>query len=102
MTGVNSVVRDERTVVVEDASYRFAYGFIAFALLLDVMYRSLVRQEAPWDLLALVILGGVVSTLYQWKHKTLTGRSFKLLAVVMVVSGVVAALIAIAAARIMR
>ena len=71
-------------------------------LLLDVMYRSLVRQEAPWDLLALVILGGVVSTLYQWKHKTLTGRSFKLLAVVMVVSGVVAALIAIAAARIMR
>jgi uncharacterized membrane protein YfcA len=102
MTGLGSVLRDERTVVVEDASYRFAYGFIAFALLLDVMYRSLVKQEAPWDLLAFVVLGGVVSTLYQWKHKTLTGRSFRLLAVVMVVSGVVAALVAIAAARILR
>jgi hypothetical protein len=102
MTGVGSVVRDERTVVVEDASYRLAYGFITFALLLDVMYRSLVRQEASWDLLALVIVGGVVSTLYQWKQKTLTGRSFKMAAVVFVVAGVVAALVAIAAARILR
>ena len=101
MTGVSSVVRDERTVVVEDASYRFAYGFIAFALLLDVMYRSLVKQEAPWDLLAIVIFGGVGSILYEWK-KTLTGRSFKLLAVLMVLTGVVAALIAIAAARFLR
>jgi hypothetical protein len=94
MTGMSGVVRDERTVVVEDASYRFAYGFIAFALLLDVMYRSLVRQEASWDLMAIVIVGGVVSTLYQWRHKTLTGRSFKMAAVLFVVAGVVAALIA--------
>ena len=49
MTGVSGVVRDERTVAVEDASYRFAYIFITFALLLDVMYRSLVRQEASWE-----------------------------------------------------
>jgi hypothetical protein len=60
------------------------------------------RVTAVRDLLAFVLLGGVVSTLYQWKHKTLTGRSLKLPAVVMVVSGVVAALIAIAAARILR
>ena len=46
MTVLSGVVRDERTVVVEDASYRFAYIFITYALLLDVMYRSLVRQEA--------------------------------------------------------
>jgi hypothetical protein len=100
MTGVSSVVRDERTVAVEDASYRFAYAFITFALLLDVIYRSLVREEASWDLLALVIVGGVVSSLYHWKHEILTARSFKLAAVSCVVAGVVAAFIAfIAAAR---
>ena len=36
MTGMSGVVRDERTVVVEDASYRFAYIFITYALLLEV------------------------------------------------------------------
>jgi uncharacterized membrane protein YeaQ/YmgE (transglycosylase-associated protein family) len=101
MAGVSSVVRDERTVVVEHVNYRFALGFMTFALLLDVIYRSLVRQEACWDLLAIVIVGGVGSILYEWK-KTLTGRSFKLLAIFLVVTGVVAALIAIAAARVMR
>jgi hypothetical protein len=101
MTGVSSVVRDERTVVVQDASYRFAYGFITFALLLDVIYRSLVREEACWDLWAIVIVAGVGSILYGWK-KALPGRSFRLLAVFLVVTGVVAALIAIAAARILR
>ena len=101
MTGAGSVVRDERTVVVEHASYRLAYGFIIFALLLDVIYRSLVRQESPWDLLVIVIVGGVGGILCEWR-KTLTGRSFKLLAVLMVLTGVVAALVAIAAARILR
>jgi hypothetical protein len=98
---MSSGVRDERTVVVEHASYRLAHGFIIFALLLDVIYRSLVRQEASWDLLAIVIVGGVGGILYEWKQ-TLPGRSFKLLAVCLVVTGVVAALIAIAAARILR
>jgi hypothetical protein len=56
--------------------------------------RSLVRQEASWDLLATVVLAGAVSTFYLWRHKVLTGRSFKLAAVSFVVAGVVAALIA--------
>jgi len=102
MTGINSVVRDERTVVVEDASYRFAYIFITYALLLDVMYRSVVRQEASWELLAIVIIGGAVSTVYQWRRKILTRHSLKLAVVTMGVAGIVAALIAVAAARILR
>jgi len=96
MTGMSRVVRDERTVVVGDASYRFAYIFITFALLLDVMYRSLVRQEASWELLAIVIVGGAISTLYQWRHKILTGHSFKLAVVTFGVAGIVAALMAAA------
>jgi hypothetical protein len=101
MARVSSVVRDERTVVVEHANDRLAFGFILFALLLDVIYRSLVRQEACWDLLAIVIVGGVGRILFEWK-KTLRRHSFKLLAVFLAVTGVVAALIAIAAARILR
>jgi hypothetical protein len=68
------------------------------------MYRSLVRQEACWDLLAIIVLGGAVSTVYQWRHKVLTGHSFKLATITAVitmgVTGVVAAVIA--AVRLLR
>jgi hypothetical protein len=86
--------------VVEDASYRFAYLFITFALLLDVIYRGVVREEASWDLLAIVVLSGAVTTFYQWRQKVLSRQSFAVAAVTFVLGGVVAALIA--AARILR
>jgi hypothetical protein len=66
------VERDERTVAVENASYRWAYALLVYALLVDVMYRSLARQEAAWDLMALVIVGGVVCTVYQARQKILS------------------------------
>lgn len=104
MTAANVVVRDERTVAVENASYRFACSFMAFSLLLDVIYRSLVRQEQPWDLMAIVILGGAVSAGYQWRHKILTGRSIKLVFITFGASFVVAAIVAasIAAFRVLK
>ena len=100
MTGVSSVVRDERTVVVEDASYRFAYHFITFALLLDVMYRGLIRQDACWDLLGIVVFSGAVSTFHQWRQKILSRHIFAVAAITFVVAGVVAAVIA--ATRILK
>ena len=65
------VERDERTVSVENAGYRWAYIFVSFALLIDVMYRALFRHEAAWDLMALVLVGGAVCTIYQARQKTL-------------------------------
>jgi len=65
------VKRDERTVAVENASYKWACIFITFALLIDVMYRGAVRNEAAWDLMALVIVPGVVCTMYQARQKIL-------------------------------
>jgi hypothetical protein len=94
MTGVSQVVRDERTTIVEDASYRIAYGFITFALLLDVMYRSLVSKQAPWDLLAIVITAGAISTLYQWRHQIVSGHSLRLALIASGAAAVMAALIA--------
>ena len=65
MNTTNPVQRDERTVAVEHASYRWAYLFLSFGLLLLVAYRSFVNQESPWDLLVLVVLGGGVGMAYQ-------------------------------------
>ncbi len=73
MTGDN-VVRDERTVSVENASYRWGYLFLAFGILLIAAYRGLVQQVASWELLALVIVSGVVTTLYQGRQRVLSGR----------------------------
>jgi hypothetical protein len=66
--------RDERTVVVENAGYRWSYLVLSFGLLLVVAARSFFRRESPWDLLALVVLGGFVNAIYQGTHRVLYRR----------------------------
>ncbi len=75
MSTTGCVERDERTIAVENASYRWAYLFLSFALLLDVACRSFLRDDAAWDLLALVIGGGVVCTVIQARYRIL-GRAW--------------------------
>ena len=70
----HSVIRDERTVTVENSSYRWAYLLLSFGLLAVVAYRGFVWRESGWDLLALVVLGGLVATLYQGAYKVLSRR----------------------------
>ena len=65
------VQRDERTLAVENASYRWAYLLLTYALLLDVMFRGLFHNEAAWDLMALVVVGGIACTIYQARQKAL-------------------------------
>jgi hypothetical protein len=66
------VPRDERSIAVEHASYRWAYLFLAYGVLLSVAYRGFVLGESSWDLLALVVLSGAVTTGYQGLHKVLS------------------------------
>jgi hypothetical protein len=87
------VDRDERTLAVEGASYRWAYHFVSFGLLLLAVYRSGVRNEAAWDLLALAVLGGVVASGYQWLHQVLTRRWLVRGMLTLVVAALVAALV---------
>jgi hypothetical protein len=61
--------KDERAIAVENASYRWALNVLSFGLLIDVMYRSWVWREAAWDLIALVVLSGAVSFVYQLHHR---------------------------------
>ena len=69
-----SVVRDERTVSVENSSYRWAYLLLSFGVLVIVAYRGFVWRESSWDLLALVVLSGVVTTFYQGAYRVISRR----------------------------
>lgn len=68
------VLRDERTIAVENASYRAGYIFLTFALLVVVIVRSAIFQQDTWDLLGLVILSGFITTLYQVVQKTVSKK----------------------------
>ncbi len=86
------VHRDERTVLVENASFRWAYLVLSFGLLGLTAYRSFAWRESSWDLMALVVLAGAVPAAYQGYHHVLTSR----FAVFVLVAAVVGALVAAA------
>jgi hypothetical protein len=85
-----SVMRDERTVSVENSSYRLAYLVLSYGLLLCIGYRSFVMKQSSWDLMGLVIVGGGVATMYQGSQGILNSRSARM----MVVGGIVAVVVA--------
>ncbi len=89
------VMRDERTIATENASYRWAFLLQSFGLLASVAWRSFVRQESSWDLLALVVLGGVVSSVYQGRQHVLSWRWAKLSLAAMGIAIVLAGLLVV-------
>jgi hypothetical protein len=86
------VEKDERTSFIENVSYSYGYKFIAYALLIDVAYRSYKFNEAPWDLLAIVISSGFIMTIYQYKQKILGKMWLKLTLLTVIIAAVAAAL----------
>jgi hypothetical protein len=86
-----TVSRDERTAVVENASYRIAYLVMSFGLLACVAYRGFVLQQSSWDLLALVILGGATATMYQGTNKVLSRLWIKATVATIIIAGLIAA-----------
>jgi hypothetical protein len=87
----SAVHRDERTVAIENQSYRWAFHVFAYGLLAIVAYRSYMADEAAWDLLALVVIGGSAASLYQWTHNVLTRQSAASIVVGMVLAALIAA-----------
>ena len=80
------VSRDERESSVDRRGDRLAYLVLSFGLLAIVAYRSFAEGEASWDLLGLVVLGGVVGTLYRRALRAVS-REW---AIVAIATGVVA------------
>jgi hypothetical protein len=89
-----SVSRDERTVAVENESFRWAYLVLSYGLLVIVVYRAFVFDESSWDLLILVVLGGGIASLYQGISGILTTRAGMLSAVSLIVAAAMAVFIA--------
>lgn len=85
--------RDERTDAVENSSFRWAYLVLSFGLLASTAWRSFVRGESAWDLLALVVLGGIVAGVYQGREQVISRRWVLLAVVAMGVAALAASLL---------
>ncbi len=95
------IEKDERTTFIENQSYRFAYIVLNFGILIDIMYRSFRLNEAPWDLFGLIFLGGMVTTVYQYRNKIFTKRWIRDILLLIVVSAIVAAVVMFLAQKIL-
>ena len=87
------LVRDERERSVDLAADRLAFLVVCYGALAVAAYRSLVLGQETWDLLALVVIGGLAGLAYRVRERVVT-RSWTL--VVAVTIGV-AAIVAVAA-----
>ena len=82
--------KDEREISVEKSSYSLAYNIITYAILLDVIYRSFILKQSSWDLVGIVIFGGLAATLYQTRYKVATRNTVTAI-VVSIISGIIIA-----------
>lgn len=89
----SQVDRDERTVTIEKSSHSIAYLFMSFALLLDVAYRAFILGESSFDLLVIIVLSGVIATLYQARNRTLTPSWIKTTVMALAIAIVIAIMI---------
>jgi len=89
----NLFVRDEREAAVEQGGDRLAYIVLSYGLLVIVAYRSLVDRQASWDLLALVVLGGIVSVGYRMSRRALSRNALAVVGLTIAVAVVVGALV---------
>jgi hypothetical protein len=88
--------RDEPEARVDLAADRIAYLAVSYGLMLSVAYRSFVRGEASWDLLGLVVVGGIVGLAYRVSKGAVSGRGTVTLATTAGIAIVVSALLVIA------
>jgi hypothetical protein len=82
---------DERLAILMRGN-TWAYNLLLFALLIDILYRAVVFDEAAWDLFALIFASGVVGMVYPARHSVwiLTWKSAVFLTLVAAVSAIVA------------
>jgi hypothetical protein len=86
--------RDERERSIDFAADRLAFLVVCYGALALAAYRSFVLGQETWDLLGLVVLGGVAGLAYRLRNRVVS-RSWTL---VLVATIVVAAVVAVAAA----
>jgi hypothetical protein len=90
------VLRDEREIRIDLAGDRLAYLVVSYGLLLSVAYRSFVRSDPAWDLLGLVVLGGIVGVAYRIRRGVMSGRWTVMLLATVAIAVVVSGMLVIA------
>jgi hypothetical protein len=93
------VPRDERELSVDLAADRLSYLVVSFGLLGIVAWRSFAKDEAPWDLLTLVIVSGISGTLYRVWRGAASSRWLVVGFVAVAIALVVALVISLGLAR---
>ncbi len=91
-----SLARDERERLIDLRADKAAYTVVTYGLLVLALVRALVRDEAAWDLLGLVILGGAVNVGYTAWKKALSRELLVLGLSIALFSAIVAGLMAYA------
>ena len=91
--------RDERQAEIDRTGDRLAYLTISFALLVVAAYRGFVADEASWDLLGIVVLGGVIGWMYRATQGVVDRRAAVVLGITIAVAAMVAVALALVAAR---
>lgn len=94
---------DERTKAVVYQGDAYTGRFLLFAILIDVFIRGIKLFEpltaSNWDLLFLVIAGGLISTAFQVKNRVLFNKpyfgSFLFVIIIMALSALVALMLII-------
>ena len=69
MNTTEPVIRDERTVAVQNAAFKWGFYALYLALLLDCLYRRKVQNEDTGDLLVVLGVGVAVATIYMIRNK---------------------------------
>lgn len=87
--------RDERELAVDLAADRLAAIVLSFGILAIVAWRAFVDDEASWELLALLILSGIVGTGYRIGKRTTSVRLVSVMALAAAVAVVVAIVLAV-------
>jgi 1,4-dihydroxy-2-naphthoate octaprenyltransferase len=88
--------RDERELAVDRAGDRLAYLVLSYGLLLIVAYRAFVDGQPSWELLALVVAGGVVGAAYRIRQRTATREALLVVGITILAAAVVALLVVVA------
>ncbi|MDP2857121.1 MAG: DUF6442 family protein [Bacillota bacterium] len=91
MSGHQKVFSDERSESVQHKGQSIGFTVMSFLLVADVMYRSWAMNQASWDLLGIVVIGGLVSAVYNMRQGILTQRHWRLKAITIVVAALIAA-----------
>ena len=92
---INLVPRDERESAIDSAADRLSFLVLAYGLLVLVAIRAF-NGEATWDLLGLVVLGGVVGLGYRVRQRVVSRRWTSVLVGTVAIAAIVAALLAAA------